>query len=84
MSQLSGLLQRDRLGREITIALLLKLVAIGIIWWLFFSEPVDHALTDHAVAGALLGAGPVTMGDDLATHTTTPMPPMKPPEGETP
>jgi|GEM_PF-4388442 len=76
MARLSHLLQRDRLGREITLTLLLKIVAIAAIWYLFFSEPVDDGLSDHAVAGALLGAASTAGAEQTEFHSTI--------EGETP
>jgi hypothetical protein len=57
------------LGREISIALVGKLVLLALVWWIFFSEPIDRDLDHHAVEQVLLAPAspkaivPVTQPD---------------------
>jgi hypothetical protein len=46
----------NKLAREITITLLLKILLIIGIWYLFFSHPVDDTLTEEKVRQQILGA----------------------------
>jgi type II secretory pathway component PulM len=43
----------DRLGREVSLVLLAKLVLLMLVWWAFFSDPIDQNLDHKAVAEAL-------------------------------
>jgi len=45
------------LRREITIALVAKVVALSAVWAVFFSEPLDRDLDHRAVEQALLAPG---------------------------
>ena len=43
----------DRLGRDVSLVLLVKLVLLVLVWWVFFSDPIDQNLDHQAVADAL-------------------------------
>jgi len=47
-----------RLRRELVIALALKFAAIFVLWWLFFSNPVDEHLTEAQVGATVFDAAP--------------------------
>jgi len=50
------------LRREITIALVVKVVALSAVWAVFFSQPIDRDLDHRAVEQALLSpASPATI-----------------------
>ncbi|PWV60122.1 cytochrome oxidase putative small subunit CydP [Plasticicumulans acidivorans] len=51
-------LPRRGLGRELTLMLLLKFAAIGLLWFAFFSQPIDEHLDADAVGAALFERGP--------------------------
>lgn len=42
------------LGREITIALAVKFVVLVVVWWMFFSDPIDEGLDHIAVERVLI------------------------------
>lgn len=48
------------LVRELGIMLALKSLALFLIWWFFFSDPIDETLTDAQVSEAVLGPTPGT------------------------
>jgi len=45
------------LAKEITLALLVKLLLIFGLWYAFFSHPIDRELTDSGVSAVILGHG---------------------------
>ena len=45
----------NKLAREITLTLIIKVMLIYGIWYFFFSEPVDDSLTDDKVRSQILG-----------------------------
>jgi len=47
--------RRLSLAAEITAALIVKLLFIGALWFLFFSNPVDEHLDDTGIAAAFTG-----------------------------
>lgn len=47
---------KHKLGWEITISLVLKLIIIYLLWLAFFSQPLDDHLTGPDVGEALFGA----------------------------
>jgi len=49
--------RNNPLAKEITVALLIKLVVIFGLWYAFFSHPVDRNLTDRGVSAVILGHG---------------------------
>jgi hypothetical protein len=50
----SGVRWRRALGRDLTWLTLVKLAALALLWWLFFS-PAHHTPVDAAAAGRQLG-----------------------------
>jgi hypothetical protein len=52
---------RTALGRELSVLLLLKAVALALLWWLFFS-PAHRTPVDSAAAGRQLAVTPATPG----------------------
>ena len=48
---------RTTLGREVSVLLLFKAVALGLLWWLFFS-PVHQVPADAAATGRHLAVEP--------------------------
>jgi hypothetical protein len=50
-------LRGNPLAKEITVALLIKLLLILGLWYAFFSQPVDRELTDLSVSAVILGHG---------------------------
>lgn len=49
-----------RLRRELVIALALKFAAIFVLWWFFFSHPLDERLTETQVGATVFGAAPTS------------------------
>jgi hypothetical protein len=47
----------SRLAREITVVLVVKSIALYVIWLAFFSEPVSPRLTADRVSEAIVGGG---------------------------
>ena len=45
------------LAKEITVALVVKLLLIFGLWYAFFSHPIDQMLTDSGVSAVILGHG---------------------------
>ena len=45
----------NKLAREITLTLIIKVMLIYGIWYFFFSEPVDDSLTDDKVRSQIFG-----------------------------
>ena len=43
-----------RLTKKITVVTIIKFLGLLALWWLFFSEPVDHGLTPEQVSNAIL------------------------------
>lgn len=53
-------LKRHSLAKEITLALLLKVLVIYALWSAFFSQPVDDNLSGPEVGKAFFGAAAAT------------------------
>ncbi|MGA9032661.1 MAG: cytochrome oxidase putative small subunit CydP [Sulfuricaulis sp.] len=47
----------NRLAKEITVVLLVKLFLIFGLWYAFFNHPIDRQLTDRSVSAVILGRG---------------------------
>ncbi|OGT65790.1 MAG: hypothetical protein A3J38_01550 [Gammaproteobacteria bacterium RIFCSPHIGHO2_12_FULL_45_9] len=47
---------RPRFRREIVMVLLLKVVLLGLLWWLCFRDPVAPHLNVHRMQQHVLGA----------------------------
>ena len=63
---------RRRLRRELAGLIALKLVALALLWWLFFS-PAHHTVVDADAAGRRLGvaqAAPHTSGEAVGSTAT--------------
>lgn len=45
-----------RLRRELVVALAVKFAAIFVLWWLFFSHPLDERLTETHIGATIFGA----------------------------
>ncbi len=45
----------DRLAVDITVTLVIKLILIYVLWYAFFSEPIDEHLTGQTVGDVLFG-----------------------------
>lgn len=52
--------ERDHLAAEIAVVLAVKLAALALIWWLFFSPPHRVSADPDATAGHLLGQSPAS------------------------
>jgi hypothetical protein len=46
---------KNKLAREITLTLIIKVTLIYTIWYLFFSNPVDDSLTEEKVRSQIFG-----------------------------
>lgn len=53
-----NLLHKPYLRRELIVTLAVKFVVIFIIWFVFFSEPLDKQLDGPQVADVLFGGAP--------------------------
>ncbi|HEC19549.1 MAG TPA: hypothetical protein ENI97_09415 [Gammaproteobacteria bacterium] len=51
---------------EVILVLLSKSLVLMVIWWLFFSDPVDETLNGEDIAERLLGAASVQATDKVA------------------
>ena len=58
-------LWRRRLSRELTALIAIKLVALALLWWLFFS-PAHRTTVDADAAGRRLGVAEAAATTDLA------------------
>jgi hypothetical protein len=56
-----GVRWRRALGRDLTWLVVVKLAALALLWWLFFS-PAHHTPVDGAAAGRQLGVEPRAAG----------------------
>lgn len=64
MSKSAG--AKSRLRRELIVTLLLKLAAITVLWYLFFSSPLDDRLDGPQVGDTLFGTpGSAPMSSSL-------------------
>ena len=59
-----------RLWQEISLALVLKAVAIFIIWYVWFSAPEDTSLDDQTVAAKILTQQPQKEPNHDSVHRT--------------
>ena len=58
---------RRRLRREVAALIALKLVALALLWWLFFS-PAHRAVVDADAAGRRLGMAEAAAGIESAAR----------------
>ena len=63
---------KQKLWREITITLVLKIVLIYVLWWIFFSAPLDEHLTGSHVGDFLFGDPVGPSADTPPSSTVTP------------
>ena len=61
----SGVRLRRALGRDLAWLMVVKLVALALLWWLFFS-PAHRTPVDGAAAGHQLGVEPRAAGEGAA------------------
>lgn len=53
-SQLKRIHHGEKLGVEIAIIMVIKIVLLWLIWWLCFSQPINKEVRQHAVTKILL------------------------------
>ena len=53
--------KKPTLAREITLTLILKFALIYVIWWWFFSNPIDEHLDDTQVQSVIFGELPAAL-----------------------
>lgn len=54
---LSQFLSRNPYRKEISLIILLKLAGLTILWWFFFSKPVEEHLNRPALVSHYMGMG---------------------------
>lgn len=60
------------LGREISIALTVKLLALGIVWWAFFSDPIDHDLDHRDIERVMIAPSSAAAGSSVPASISLP------------
>jgi hypothetical protein len=66
-----ALRHKNRLRREIVVALLVKFAVIYALWYAFFSQPVDEHLAAPQVAATLFGHAPATSQPSVTSVINT-------------
>jgi hypothetical protein len=64
-------LWRRRLSRELTALIAIKLVALVLLWWLFFS-PAHHTTVDADAAGRRLGVAAAAATSEAPARVPVP------------